>query len=134
MTISDIAEARRRRERIAEVAHWALTVVPFTTDIRVHPDFQAKASDLTASEVAAVGNELARRVSEMYEPGVNLTALAASLPGRYDRYSRAASWIILHPGFSDLGQTPDFMRQFSDLTMAELMLATIEAIRRSQRP
>jgi len=134
MTVTDIEQARRRRERISEVAHWAMTTVPFTMDIRVHPDFSAKASDLTASEVAAVGAELGRRTQEMYRPDVDLEALAAMLSGRYERYTRAANWMIRHPGFVNLGLEHDFLRHFSDLTTSELMLATIEAIRRCRLP
>lgn len=139
MSVSDIEEARRRRDErqklIVETADWAIhntTVAsPWQQDARLLD----RCAGFSGPDWTALNNEIERRVAFQLNISATLEDLDAAvqgLSGRYERWTRAANWLErYYPG---LGlDHPEFLRHFGDLTPAELALAAVENLRRNMR-
>lgn len=132
MTVTDIGEARRRREdrarRVAAAADWVIGEIPWTADYRFHPDFPRKCAGMDRADLAALDTELARW-AEHIEHRADIRLLAQSLPGRADRCRAAADWLSEN---QSLGMhDEEFHRRFGDLTRAELVRVLAEHMRLS---
>jgi hypothetical protein len=91
-------------------------------------DFHDRWPLLSRFELAAVEEELQRRGAALEAPNADLEMIAATLSGRQPYWTSAADWLTLNPRgrISD----PEFVRQFRQLSRAELILAAIEHKRR----
>lgn len=148
MTISDIGEARRRRDEhaalVAAAAEWILTAHPVQVPWNDSPDFDAKWPGLDQSTRSAIEATILKRLDDwqaalIFTPDVTEAAVddaIRSLPGRYEVCERAATWLDLFPDRDR--HHPDFVRFFGDMTAAELVLTNAERLRRviraSSRP
>jgi len=132
MTVTDIGEARRRRqeraERITRATDWVLCEIPWTSSYRFHPDFPRKCAGMDRADLAALDTELTRW-AEHVEHHADIRHLAQSLPGRADRYMAAAAWLFENQ--SRRMHDEEFHRRFGDLTRAELVLVLAEHMRLS---
>jgi|GEM_PF-2292135 len=118
----------RERDRIAEIADWVVTNIPWTVAVTDSHCFHDRWPLLTRAELAAVEDELCRRGAALDGRDADLEAIAATLSGRITYWTAAADWLTLNPGS---GIThPDFFRMFQQLSRAELILAAIEHRRR----
>lgn len=128
MTVTDISEARRRREQIREAARWGLDHLPWTATT-LSPEFAERWPDLTMSERMKAGAEMEKlgTVPDQSQSHFDLDEISARLSGKPELVSRAAEWLaenvpdVMHP---------DFMRRFGALTRSEVVLAIIERGRR----
>lgn len=127
MTITDIGEARRRRERIVDAAAWVMANVPHTLHWPDYPDFHSQWTDMTGSEVAQIDAEIHRFLRELAENAVAAPGLP-SLPARYEWWTRAANWLVR---YGDVNVDDErFQSHFGHLTRNEVALAVIEAASR----
>lgn len=127
MTITDISDARARRQRILDAAGWVAANVPFTLYWPDYPAFHSQWPDMTGSEIAQIDAEVHRILIELAEKADS----AADLPARQARYewwTRAANWLVR---YSDANLDDEqFQRHFGHLTRNEVALALIEAAKR----
>lgn len=131
MPISAIGDARRQRDLTGEIADWVVANIPWTIAVPDWPDFHDRWPLLSRADLAAVEEELHRRGAALEKPDADLDAIAARLTGRPTYCGAAADWLALNPGrhITD----PEFIRLFSRLSRAELILAAIEHKRRVLR-
>lgn len=129
--ISNIADARSRRERVCEIADWVVGNIPWSVAVPDWHGFHDRWPLLSRAELAAVEAELRRRGDALNHPGADLDAIAATLCGRLPYWTAAADWLTLNRG-EDVTH-PEFVRLFGQLSRAELVLAAIEHKRRLQR-
>lgn len=129
--ISNIADARSRRERVAEIADWVVENIPWSVAVPDWQDFHDRWPLLSRVELAAVEEELSRRGETLNDPAADLDAIAATLRGRPPYWTAAADWLTLNRG--DDVKHPQFVQLFGQLSRAELILAAIEHKRRLQR-
>lgn len=80
--ISNIADARSRRERVAEMADWVVENISWPVAVPDWPDFHDRWPLLSRAELAAVEEELSRRGETLNDPAADLDAIAATLRGR----------------------------------------------------
>lgn len=123
-----VAEAPPARDRIGEIADWVLANVPWTVPVPDWPCFHDRWPLLSRRDLAAVEAELQRRGAALDAPGADLDAMAARLTGRTTCCAAAADWLTLNPAAAITD--PEFVRRFSLLSRAELILAAIENRRR----
>ncbi len=121
---ADLAQKRSRRERIADIADWVVTNVPWTVAVPDCPAFHDRWPLLTRADLAAVEEELNRRSAAIEAGGTDLDMIAAAMTGRPAYCAAAADWLTLNParGIAD----HEFFRLFGQLTRAELILAAID--------
>ena len=129
--VTNIREARQRRDRTAEIADWVVVNVPWTVAVPEWACFHDRWPLLSRAELAAVEEELRRRGEALDAPGADLEAIAATLTGRSTYWTAAADWMTLNPG-ADI-TAAEFVRLFNYLSRAELILAAIEHKRRLLR-
>ena len=129
--ISNIADARNRRDRVGEIVDWVVGNIPWSVAVPDWHGFQDRWPLLSRVELAAVEAELRRRGDALNQPGADLDAIAATLCGRLPYWTAAADWLTLNCG-EDVTH-PEFVRLFGQLSRAELILAAIEHKRRLQR-
>lgn len=115
--VANIADAQRARDRIAEIADWVVTHVPWTVAVPDWHGFQDRWPLLSRAELAAVEEELCRRCEALHGDVAEIDGVAATLSGRQDYWTAAADWVTLHPR-SDI-TNPEFFRLFSQLSRAE---------------
>lgn len=139
MSVTDISEARRRREdrraAIVAAADWVLHHVPLTQACLDDPELQRRWPDFDAGEWAEVGREIDRRmVIQLPNPcsAADLDAAVADLSGRYELWSRASNWLIRYWPARDIDH-PEFERHFGEMTRAEVLLAAVDTARRRLR-
>lgn len=138
MTISDIAEARRRREEraalIASAADWALHNIPFGLAWRHSAAFHERWPGLDGPTLNAIYTELQRRIVTHFEAPVTeeqLNAAVTGLSGRYSVCMKAADWYEEHRSFAP--GAPEFDQRVGEITFAEMILAVVEYLRRQLR-
>ena len=129
--VSNIADARSRRERVAEIADWVVENVPWSVAVPDWHGFHDRWPLLSRNQLAAVEEELSRRGETLNDPTADLDAIAATLRGRLPYWTAAADWLTLNRG-EDM-RHPQFFRLFGQLSRAELILAAIEHKRRLTR-
>ncbi|SKB85369.1 hypothetical protein [Sphingopyxis flava] len=139
MSVTDIAEARRRREdrraAIVAAADWLIHNTVFWQSWRDNAEFYRRWPDFEAAELEAVGRDAERRVAiQLPTPitAADLDAAVAGLTGRYELWTRASNWLLRYWPARGLDD-PEFVRHFGEMTMAELVLAAIERERRQLR-
>lgn len=128
VSVTDISDAEKRRDRIRLVADWVVAELPWTVAVSDSPRFSERWSALTPAELADVEIELQKRGEALSAAHADLDIIAKTLTGRIDHWTAAADWLTLHigAGISDA----DFRRRFGELSRAELILAAIEHRRR----
>ena len=127
MSVIDLGEARRRRERIVDAAAWVMANVPYTLNWPDYPDFRSQWSDMTGNEVGQIDAEVNRILIELAENAASAPELPA-LPARHEWWTRAANWLVRH---NDAGLDDEqFQRHFGHLTRNEVALALIETAKR----
>lgn len=129
MTITDLGQARRRRELVIAAGEWAFAHLPWTTGV-FSPEFADRWPDFTNSERMAAGNEM-DRLTTIDRVGMTFEVAMSELPGRRDHWISAANWITANE--PDI-EHPEFMRQFGHISRSELLLAGIERERRLNPP
>lgn len=131
MTVTHIGEARRRREEhratIATAADWIINHLPLAVPFRFNAKFHERWPGMSRAELDDVGAEVRRRLDGFVTNigSGNFAAAAQGLSGRREIWMGAGRWLQQHSpdrGISD----PDFVRQFGDITGAELVLAEVE--------
>lgn len=126
MTVTDIGEARRRREEhratIATAAYWVINNLPLAVPFRFNAKFHERWPGMSRAELDDVEAEVRRRLDDFVKEigSGNFAAAAQGLSGRREIWMGAGRW-LQHRGIND----PDFVRQFGDITGAELVLAEI---------
>ena len=130
MTVTDIAEARRRREYVREAAQWALDHLPWTSTTFA-PEFMSRWPDLTTFERYRVTVEMEKLGTSLdhSQSQFDLDEIGARLSGDSERVSRAAEWLLRN--VPDV-MHPEFVRLFGYVTRSEIVLAIIERGRRLQ--
>ena len=140
MTISDIGEARRRRDEhaalVSNAAEWILTTLPCRIPWIDNTDFHSKWPGLERSTIEEIEAMILKRLDGWqavlaYTPDVTVADVdeaVCNLPGRREICERAATWLDLFPDRDR--QHPDFVRFFGDMTAAEMILTTAERLRR----
>ncbi|SEH13066.1 hypothetical protein SAMN05428974_0647 [Sphingopyxis sp. YR583] len=123
-SLRDIAETRSQSDRIADVADWVVTNIPWTVAVTDCSEFHDRWPLLTRADLAAVEDELNRRCAAIEAGGTDLDTIAAAMTGRPTYCSAAADWLALNPGKSIADH--EFFRLFGQLTRAELILAAID--------
>jgi hypothetical protein len=126
--VASIQEARPRHDRTEEIADWVVANVPWTVAVPDWTDFHDRWPLLTRAELAAVEDELRHRAEALDAKDADLDAIAATLTGRLVYWTAAADWLTLNPGATITDA--EFVRLFSQLSRAELILAAIEHKRR----
>jgi len=123
-TVRDVVEKRSRRDRIADIADWVVTNVPWTIAVPDWSDFHDRWPLLTRADLAAVEEELARRCAAIEAGATDLDTIAEAMTGRPTYCAAAADWLTLNPekGIAD----HEFFRLFGQLTRAELILAALD--------
>lgn len=124
MTVTDIGEARRRRQERQEMADQIADLameLPLGFDVRFHPDFAHLFPAADAWTLAASHAELERRVAFFMETGD-----VARLPGRRDRCAAAVDWLLRHPHVLDPLCDREFCEAFRDLSRAETLIVVVE--------
>ena len=129
--ISNIADARRRRDRVGEIADWVVSNIPWSVAVPDWHGFHDRWPLLSRADLAAVEDELRRRGDALNDPVADLGAIAARLCGRLPYWTAAADWLTLNR--SEDVTHPEFVRLFGQMSRAELILAAIELKRRLQR-
>lgn len=131
MTVTDIGEARRRREEhratIATAAQWIINNLPLALPFRFNAKFHERWPGMSRAELDEVATQVRHRLDGFIENigRGDLDAAAQGLWGRHDVWIGAGRWMKQH--YPDRGiDDPDFVRQFGDITGAELVLAEIE--------
>lgn len=124
MTVTDIAEARARRQArqhmADQIADFAMGL-PQGFDIRFHPEFARRFPAADASILAAAQAELDRRLHFITETGD-----ISKLPGRRDRCAAAVDWLLRHPHVTAPLSDREFCEAFGDLSRAEALIVVIE--------
>ena len=126
--VRTFADARRPRDRTSEIADWVISNVPWTVAVPDWPGFHDRWPLLSRPELAAVEEELCRRGEALNDPDADPDAVASQYTGRATYWTAAADWLTLNPR-SDITSI-EFVRLFSQLSRAELILAAIEHKRR----
>lgn len=124
LSLGDVVEKRSRRDRIADIADWVVTNVPWTVSVPDCSDFHDRWPLLTRADLAAVEEELYRRCAVIEAGGTDLDTIAETMTGRPTYCAAAADWLTLNPGKSIADH--EFFRLFGQLTRAELILAAID--------
>ncbi|MBW8294747.1 hypothetical protein [Sphingopyxis sp.] len=128
MTVTDIGDARARRQRASEAAVWVLANVPFTLHWPDFPGFHDRWPGMEGADLMLVHGEIARFAAAMNEGAQDLEALAEKLPGRYEAWSRASNWLVRH--FDADPSDARFQQLFGDLSRYEATLAWIDVVLR----
>lgn len=129
MTITDIAEARRRRDLVLEAGEWAFGQLPWTTGT-FSSEFAERWPDFTNAERMAAGDE-SDRLLAIDRVGMDWETVVAELPGRRDLWRSAADWLTANG--PDIAQ-PEFIKRFGHISRSELFLAMNERNRRLSQP
>lgn len=127
MSITDIGDARARRQRVIDAAGWVMANVPYTLHWPDYPDFHSQWPDMTGSEIGQIDAEVRRILIELAENADSAPDLPA-LQARYEWWTRAANWLVRYSD-ADLDDQ-QFQRHFGHLTRNEVALALIEAAKR----
>lgn len=123
-SLGDVVKKRSRRDRIADIADWIVTNVPWTVAVPDCCDFHDRWPLLTRADLAAVEEELNRRCAVIEAGETDLDTIAGAMTGRPTYCAAAADWLTLNPGKSFADH--EFFRLFGQLTRAELILAAID--------
>jgi hypothetical protein len=117
---TDITEARRRRderrELVGRLADFA-TGLPWSQDVREHPEFVERFPTASLADMEASQTELSRRLAVMAESGLQL-----DLPCRVGLCATAADWLRARPHISNPLVDPEFRDLFGHLSRAELVI------------
>ncbi|MBN8844312.1 MAG: hypothetical protein J0H88_13805 [Sphingomonadales bacterium] len=135
MTVTDIAEARRRRderrEHIRQATRWAFEIMPWRCTI-TSDEFVSRWHDLTSSERYEVAQTVDRMTHEFQAaavaPALDYDDLMSRLAGREKWWNHVASWSYLqgpHPDY----ESADFIDHFSQISRSELLMGIIHARR-----
>jgi len=132
MTVTDLNEARRRRDeranRAREIAQWVRDNAPFSQPWYDWPPFHERWPGLTQDELVAVHADLQGMQRRLQDRSF-LIDFVANLTGRYEMWSRAANWMVRHEHIVD-PTDPEFLRLFGHLSYSELLLSVMERERR----
>lgn len=135
MTVTDIEQARRRRderrEQIRQATQWAFEVMPWRCTIS-SDEFLSCWRDLTSSERYEVAQAVDRMVHELQAaavaPVLDYDDLMTRIAGRDEWWTRVASWSYLQGPRPDY-QSDDFLEHFSQISRSELIKGIIHARR-----
>ncbi|MGL3822917.1 hypothetical protein [Sphingopyxis sp. R3-92] len=126
--LADRASTPKGSDRTGEIADWVVANIPWTVAVPDWPEFHDRWPLLSHAELTAVEVELRRRCLAIETAGTDLETISESLPGRTTYWTAAADWLILNP--CSTVADPEFVRLFSQLSRAELILAAVEHKRR----
>lgn len=126
--LADRASTPKDSDRTGEIADWVVANIPWTVAVPDWPEFHDRWPLLSREELTAVEAELGRRCLVIESAGTDLDAISDSLTGRTTYWTAAADWLTLNPCCTVAA--PEFVRLFSQLSRAELILAAVEHKRR----
>lgn len=125
MTVTDIGEARRRREQIREAADWAFTELPWTAGT-LSDEFSQRWPDMTTGDRIEVGQQVDRMVAHYAAPVSDLSellAVRARLNGRPEHWRPARDWLLARGGDA---VSREFRDIFVHISRSELLIAVLE--------
>lgn len=125
MTVTDIGEARGRREQIREAAEWAFSELPWTA-VTLSDEFTHRWPDMTTGDRVEVGKMVDRMVAHHAAPVADLSELLAArakLSGRPEHWRPARDWLLAHGGDA---VSREFRDAFAHLSRSELLIAVFE--------
>lgn len=125
MTVTDIGEARRRREQIREAAEWAFSELPWTAGT-LSDEFTQRWPDMTTGDRIEVGQQVDRMAADHAAPVADLSELLAArarLNGRPEHWRPARDWLLAHGGDA---VSREFRDAFAHLSRSELLIAVFE--------
>lgn len=125
MTVSNIGEARRRRDKIREAAEWAFAELPWTAGT-LSDEFVQRWPDMTTGDRIEVGQMVDRMVADHAAPVADLSELLAArarLNGRPEHWRSARDWLLAHGGDAF---SREFANAFGHISRSEMLIACLE--------